>query len=229
MRLMHSRPTPSGPFPLGKPLRFTRRFSRVQEEGARLADSFRKALSLIALLLLFLLPMPARSSHAAEADGIGLAASHQPPAASPGTPAAPAASPPGLATSLPASPVVILEESASWNQLSGLFLGQGGAGTEPFAHGSLYVIAGRLENRGSRDLDHVVLRYELLDSDGKVVWFEEGNNRAAETLVDGRAVPQGMNSLPAGAIDHFRMAFFADEIPGFERHRVSVVEAVPLQ
>jgi hypothetical protein len=88
----------------------------------------------------------------------------------------------------------------------------------------LYVIRGNLENISTSSIDHVELRFDLLDPDGTVVYRETGFNRSAESLrrpVDG---DPPIEPIPAGATDSFRMLLFGDELPEFADIRVEVVQ-----
>ncbi|HXC49446.1 MAG TPA: FxLYD domain-containing protein [Candidatus Limnocylindrales bacterium] len=87
----------------------------------------------------------------------------------------------------------------------------------------LFVISGTIENVAAAAVDHVVLRFELVGADGRVVYRDEGFNRSAEALAAPVAV-RGDDVVPiaGGATDTFRMIFLSDELPAFERTRVSV-------
>lgn len=116
--------------------------------------------------------------------------------------------------------------SSSWDDLSALFMGGGEA--TPFAESAVYVISGTLRNTGKTAIAHAVLRYELLNESGTPIYTEEGYNRAAENLLDGRENAGAITPIAAGASDQFRMVFFGGEIPRFVAHRVTVAEAHPL-
>lgn len=140
--------------------------------------------------------------------------------------AAPAPKAPANADDQGAGRVDLFDIETSWDDLSSLFLGTGGGAT-PFGAGSVFVVRGSLRNRSGEPIHHIVLRYELLDAGGNVVLVQEGYNRSAELIDDGRPVDPGAESdvrpIGPGARDTFRMVFFGDEVPAFESQRVSVV------
>lgn len=102
--------------------------------------------------------------------------------------------------------------------------GGGHLDVEPGAHGGLYVISGTLRNVSTRPVHHVALRFDLVDAGGHVVFREEGYNFAAESLLrpQEKALPTVVEIPPAGT-DRYRMVFFADELPRFERAVVTVI------
>jgi hypothetical protein len=122
--------------------------------------------------------------------------------------------------------VRITETRSYWTS----FMGGGGFVLQPESdlfesRDGLFVVAGRLQNRSDRALDHVELLFELLDADGKVVASQEGFNRRAEALFDDEE-DAAIEAIPAGGDDSYRMIFFGDEIPSFKTPRVSVRRAV---
>jgi hypothetical protein len=85
------------------------------------------------------------------------------------------------------------------------------------------VISGTIENTARDPVHYVVLRYELVDRRGRVVYREEGFNRAAEVLAEAK-LPDSAEVPPIapGAGDTFRLILVADEVPAFEHARVTV-------
>ncbi len=120
--------------------------------------------------------------------------------------------------------VAVLDVESSWDNIGVLFLGAGSG--VPYGTDSMYAVRGKVENRKTHAVHHVVLRYELLDEDGHVVDFQEGYNRRAEHFGDGSGRDGDIEPLAPGDSDDFRMVFFGDEVPRFTTHRVAVVEAV---
>ncbi|MFN2427544.1 MAG: FxLYD domain-containing protein [Candidatus Binatia bacterium] len=121
--------------------------------------------------------------------------------------------------------IEIVAPASSWDNLSELFLGTTPAA--PFGDGSVFVMRGSLRNTSDRAVHHIVLRYELLDSDGKVLHDAEGYNRGAESMrpdEEGRVHEEFVTPIPAGGVDSYRMVFFHDEVPRFTSQRVRVVE-----
>lgn len=121
--------------------------------------------------------------------------------------------------------VEITNSASSWDNLSDLFLGNTPAA--PFGEGSMFVMRGELRNTGERPVRYVVLRYELLDDQGKVVKDVEGYNRSAESMrpdEEGKVYPDKVTPIPAGGTDNYRMVFFHDEVPPFTSQRVRVTE-----
>jgi len=106
--------------------------------------------------------------------------------------------------------------------------GAGHLEVEPSEHGGLYVISGTVRNVSSRPVHHVALRFDLVDAQGRVVFSEEGYNFAAEALLapetaaDEAAASRTVAEIPPAATDRYRMIFFADELPAFERTVVTV-------
>ena len=87
----------------------------------------------------------------------------------------------------------------------------------------LFVISGTIENVARDSVHHVVLRYELMDASGRVIYRDEGFNRSAEALAGPRLVhSDAVVPIDSGATDSFRMIFLADELPAFEDSRVTV-------
>lgn len=113
----------------------------------------------------------------------------------------------------------------SWDNLGDLFFGATMA--TPFSEGSIFVMRGELTNKSEHALAYVVLRYELLDKDGRVLLDAEGFNRSAEALrpdQEGNSYPEDAKPIAAGGVDSYRMVFFHDEVPKFTSQRVRVVE-----
>jgi hypothetical protein len=124
-----------------------------------------------------------------------------------------------------AESVEIASSASSWDNLSDLFLGNTPAA--PFGEGSMFVMRGELRNTGKRPVRYVVLRYELLDDQGKVVKDIEGYNRNAESMrpdEEGKVHAEKVTPIPAGGTDSYRMVFFHDEVPRFASQRVRVTE-----
>lgn len=86
------------------------------------------------------------------------------------------------------------------------------------------VISGTVENVAKEPVHHVVLRYELLDATGKVVYREEGFNRSAEALA-GSKLEAGdvVTPISPGGRDSFRMLLIPEDLPRFETARVAVL------
>jgi hypothetical protein len=90
----------------------------------------------------------------------------------------------------------------------------------------LLVISGTVENLAAKPVHHVVLRFELVDASGKVVYRDEGFNRSAEALAAPTlARDEDVVPIAAGATDTFRMILLFDELPPFEDSRVTVARA----
>jgi hypothetical protein len=124
-----------------------------------------------------------------------------------------------------AESIEISSSASSWDNLSDLFLGNTPAA--PFGEGSMFVMRGELRNNGKRPVRYVVLRYELLDEQGKVVKDVEGYNRSAESMrpdEEGKVDVHKVTPIPAGGTDSYRMVFFHDEVPRFASQRVRVTE-----
>jgi len=135
--------------------------------------------------------------------------------------AKPAPVPPGRA----AQTVEITSSASSWDNLSDLFLGNTPAA--PFGEGSMFVMRGELRNTGKNPVRYVVLRYELLDDQGKVVKDVEGYNRNAESMrpdEEGKIYPDKVTPIAAGGTDSYRMVFFHEEVPRFASQRVRITE-----
>ncbi|MBC8293908.1 MAG: DUF3179 domain-containing protein [Proteobacteria bacterium] len=124
-----------------------------------------------------------------------------------------------------AGQVEILERRAYWTS-PGLGFSMAGEAT---AEAGLYVIAGQLRNRSDDPIHHVVLRYELLDKQGRVRYRTDGYNRSAEGMlpIEGDPDPEGtlasVKPVAGGATDSFRMLVPAGDLPGFSDYRISVV------
>ena len=99
------------------------------------------------------------------------------------------------------------------------------------ANTGLFVISGRLKNASDLPLHHIRLQFDLLDHGGKVVFHEEGFNRAAESLMEleegaiASGEPEEIREIPPGGSDTFRMIMIGEEIPPFDHPDVSVVSA----
>ena len=107
-----------------------------------------------------------------------------------------------------------------WSTLLGI---EGGDPSLSHNHPArLYVIRGNLKNNSTGSIHHVELRFELLDSDGSVVYQETGFNRSAEALRRPVNGEPPVEPIPAGATDSFRMLLFGDELPEFADIRVEV-------
>ncbi len=128
------------------------------------------------------------------------------------------------------SRAVVSEVESYWTGLSGFAVSDMGA--DGLNKKGLFVVKGHVTNVSSQALHHVRLRFELLDTEGKVVYYEEGFNRGAEPLLDAR--PYGgdlavedtqVKSIRPGEHDTFRMAFIGEEVPAFASRRVVVLEA----
>lgn len=124
--------------------------------------------------------------------------------------------------------VSIVEVNSYWTSLGAGLAAAPGA--NPFAAGNgLFVISGTIRNESSEAVEYVLLRFELLDGSGAVVYREEGFNRSAEGMVpnDDDPAPQvaraSVRPIAAGASDSYRMIFLGNEIPRFQTPRVSVV------
>jgi hypothetical protein len=104
---------------------------------------------------------------------------------------------------------------------------EGTISSKPREHPGVFVITGELTNATKSPVHHVVLLYELVDDKGKVVYREEGFNRAAESLADteqqahDRALPV-VGPIAPGATDTYRMIFLDQELPPFDHTRVIV-------
>ena len=86
------------------------------------------------------------------------------------------------------------------------------------------VISGTVENVAKDPVHHVVLRYELLDASGKVVYREEGFNRSAEALAGSRLeAGDVVTPISPGGMDSFRMLLIPEDLPKFETARVAVL------
>jgi hypothetical protein len=129
----------------------------------------------------------------------------------------------------PATPpkpeIEITSTKTSWDNLSELFFSATPAA--PFGEGSVFVMRGEIRNATSHPVHHVVLRYELLDANGKVLHDVEGFNRSAESMrpdEEGAVHAEKVTPIPAGGTDSYRMVFFHDEVPRFVSQRVRVSE-----
>ncbi len=126
------------------------------------------------------------------------------------------------ATERPVEHARVSAVTAEWQQLNGMFLGMGEGGADPGAENSVLVLTGRVTNVSEEPIDHVVLKFELLDTNGATLYFEEGYNHLAEDLLDGPRTRGTGTPIEPGRSDAFRMLFFGEELPSFESHRVSV-------
>lgn len=87
----------------------------------------------------------------------------------------------------------------------------------------LFVITGSVRNASAVPVHHVVLRVELVDETGKVVYRDESYNRSAEALADEKLDdPARVAPIAPGATDTFRMILMSDELPVFKDSRVTV-------
>ncbi|HEY2776220.1 MAG TPA: FxLYD domain-containing protein [Candidatus Binatia bacterium] len=123
------------------------------------------------------------------------------------------------------SQIEITSTKSSWDNLSELFLSS--APAPAFSEGSVFVMSGELRNKSRRPVRYVVLRYELLDENGKILQDVEGYNRSAEGMrpdEEGNTHPEEVKAIPAGGTDSYRMVFFHDEVPKFKNQRVRVTE-----
>ena len=99
--------------------------------------------------------------------------------------------------------------------------------SRPREHPGVFVISGELTNKSGSPVHHVVLLYELVDGQGRVVYREEGFNRAAESLAETdqqsrTAPPPAVAPIAPGASDGYRMLFLDRELPPFHHTRVVV-------
>lgn len=124
----------------------------------------------------------------------------------------------------PTGDVVLENLSGHWERLGDLLMGGPSDVRDADAPGTVYIVNGEVHNRSQDPIDHVVLSFELLDTDDRTVVRIEGFNQQAEGLLDGRGnVTTGeFLNIPPGGRDTFRMLFFAEETPPFHDHRVSV-------
>ncbi len=118
-----------------------------------------------------------------------------------------------------------------WTSLSAASIG--GTAGEGVGPQGLFIVRGFVRNETDNAVNYVTLRFELLDSEGRVVYFEEGINRSAERILDtaafGGTEPTGSictAAIPHGGTDTFRMAFVGSEIPVFSDHRVVILSVV---
>lgn len=133
-----------------------------------------------------------------------------------------------LATPLPSPPAIeVVSQNGRWT-------GVGDLDALRDVHASMFLISGRLRNRGATPVAHVRLVYELL-ADGAVVAREWSYNRRAEALrdpaVESGAVAADALAIPPlapGATDDFRMLFLRGDAPRFDAWRVRIEAAPPL-
>lgn len=116
---------------------------------------------------------------------------------------------------------VRVTESRHYRTVIGCALSQSRLTSPNMEAPGLVVISGTIRNVAATPVDHVVLRYELLDGRGRVVFRDEGFNRSAEDLA-GPKLTSPVVPLAAGATDAFRMILLEDELPDFKNARVSV-------
>jgi hypothetical protein len=125
--------------------------------------------------------------------------------------------------------VTIEETKSYWTQLPCTLTAD--PDHQPFSGSGLFVISGKLKNASDLPLHHIRLRFELIDPVGKVVYHEEGYNRAAESLMEleegtvAVGEPQEIREIPPGGTDTFRMIMIGEEIPPFDHSGVTVVSA----
>jgi hypothetical protein len=126
-----------------------------------------------------------------------------------------------------AGQIEITERRAYWTSPGVGFSLAGEATTKA----GLYVVAGELRNRSAEPVQHVVLRYELLDEEGRVRFRADGYNHLAEGLLpiegdpDPAATLATVKAVEAGAADSFRMLIPSGDLPEFSDYRISVVDA----
>ena len=95
--------------------------------------------------------------------------------------------------------------------------------------GGLFVISGTLRNDSEKSIHHVLLRFELVDDSGDVVYRYDGYNRSAEGMltVEGDPAPEQARAqvepIQPDQSDTYRMIFIGDEIPPFNHPKVSIV------
>jgi hypothetical protein len=128
----------------------------------------------------------------------------------------------------PPDPVRIVSQSARWAGL----LGPDELSDERV---SVFVISGEVENVGPAPIAFIKLAFELIrdGAEGEsIVANEYGYNLRAEALRDPaleagdpRATPPSIRPLAPGERDLFRMTFFRQDVPHFERWRVRILTA----
>jgi len=124
--------------------------------------------------------------------------------------------------------VAIVTSKSYWTDLGG---GMPLApGSDPLAsHGGLFVVSGELVNRSDRAVHHVVLRFELCDRTGTVLYQYDGYNRSAESMLRVEVDPQDavalsqVRPIAPGARDWYRMIFVGEDIPIFDHPTVRVL------
>ncbi len=138
------------------------------------------------------------------------------------------AMPEGSGPQATAKDIEIVELRDYWTSITGTLVLQPEA--DPFSRGGIYVVAGKIRNNSGRPVHHVRLRFELVDAQGRTVYSEEGYNRAAEAMIEldrpGQQPTAEMKAIvpiPPGGTDTFRMIFIGEELPRFERPRVTVI------
>lgn len=124
---------------------------------------------------------------------------------------------------------IVVTETRDYRTALGCTFGceavEGTMSAKPAEHPGVFVISGTLKNDAAAPVHHVVLRYELLDEAGRVVYRDEGFNRAAETLAEteqAASKPPPVIPLAPGATDSYRMLFLNAELPDFHHTRVTV-------
>jgi hypothetical protein len=123
----------------------------------------------------------------------------------------------------------IVESKSYWTSLGAAFSAAPGSDPMAAVRSGLFVLSGRLKNDSDLPIHHVLLRFELIDTDGIVVHRYDGYNRSAEGLrfVEGDPAPEKTRAkaVPIGPhdTDSYRMIFIGDEIPSFDHPRVSIV------
>ena len=118
---------------------------------------------------------------------------------------------------------ILVRESRDYRTAFGCAMVQSRMTSPDMEPTGLFVISGTIENVTASSVHHVVLRYELVGDDGKVVYRDEGFNRSAEALAAPKAVDAGeVVPIASGATDTFRMIFLSDELPAFARTRVTI-------
>ncbi|HYC56397.1 MAG TPA: hypothetical protein VEL28_15800 [Candidatus Binatia bacterium] len=129
---------------------------------------------------------------------------------------------PGLPATRPVTDVRI-EETRSYATAISCALSQSLVASNGPASQGLFVITGSLTNTAAAAIHHVLLRFELVDELGRIVYREDGYNRAAESMAaPGDDLAGDVEPLAPGAHDSFRMILVSAELPRFETARVQV-------